>query len=461
MKRLIVTLACCLSLNAQALDIPEVDRKTRIVLPEKKAAAKAPAVEEALKPVQPLDGIVAVVNQDIITASDLATRVDLVLARIRAEGNTRPPPIDALQRQVLEHMIVERVQLQLAERSGIRVNEDAIDQAISNIAQQNGRSVEQLRQDLSKEGKDWGQFRQEAKTQITLARLSQREVDRHVNVTPDEENTLIKQIMQSDLAFDLQHILLALPEDPTPEQITEKQGKAESLRQRLLAGEDFGQLAIAESQGQSALQNGRIGAKKPGELPPDFISVFKMLNPGDISPVLRTSSGFHLFKLLAKVNTTAAQIKEVHARHILIQAKTPEALRDADKRLQRLRQQILQSETDFAQAAKSHSEDPGSAEQGGDLGWVGPGQMVPEFERAMMALKTGDISQPVRSNYGMHLIQALDTRERQTTEADQRNEARAQIFNRKISERTEQWLRELRDGAYVKVLAPDMLASDS
>ncbi|MEK8089430.1 peptidylprolyl isomerase [Thermithiobacillus plumbiphilus] len=439
-----------------------VDRNTRIapapgsqpVAPAEAAPTQAaPAIQGLQAPVEPLDRVEAVVNTDIITASELNERVAAIAASLSAEGADRLPPENVLRRQVLDRMILDRIQLQLAERSGIRVDDASIDQAIQNIARQNNLSVEQFREELGREGRDYARFRQEIRDRIALARLAQREVESRVTVTADEENTLVKQAgAQWGNSYDLQHLFIALPDNASPAQVSQAQSKAEALRARLERGEDFAKLALAEGDGQDALQGGRLGEKRAGELPPEFVRVFNTMQAGQISPVLRTPIGFHIFKLLDKKEGKPT-VPEMAARHILIQAKTPEEFAEAERKIGQIQRQLLQGR-DFATLAREYSQDPGSASKGGDLGWVRPGVMVPSFEQALFALKPGEISGPVRSTYGIHLIQAIAQRQQEVPEKDIRQAARSQLQNRKTQERMEQWLREIRAESYVKILDP-------
>ncbi|WP_081662544.1 peptidylprolyl isomerase [Thermithiobacillus tepidarius DSM 3134] len=466
-NRLLRTLCLSLGLGAslagaaQAAE-PFVDRNTRIAPADGPAPAAAAAVPAAAPTpsasaasARPLDRVVAVVNKDIITDTELEDRVAIIADRLRAQNPGQQLPMDVLRRQVLDRMILERIQLQLAERTGIRVDEGAVDQAVENIARQNNLSVEQLRGALEQQGKSFAQFRQELKDQIILSRLARREVEGRVTVSADEENTFVKQAGQQwGNTYDLQHILVIIPENASPAQVAEKQARAEAIRARLLQGADFDQTAITESDGQNALQGGRMGVKRAGELPPDFVKALDAMQVGQISPVLRSSGGFHIFKLLDK-KAGQPTVPEIHARHILIQARTPAQLAQAQQEIASIERQ-LRAGKDFATLAREYSQDPGSAAKGGDLGWVAPGQMVPEFESALFALKPGEISGPVRSAFGLHLIQALEVREKEISDKDIKQAARNQIFNRKSQERMEQWLRELREEAYVKIMDPTL-----
>lgn len=439
-----------------------VDRHTRIAPLDGATSPVAPAASSPAQAnesdVLPLDRIVAVVNKDIITASDLNDHLDLVEARLQAQGGTRLPPENVLRKQVLNRMILDKIELQLADRIGIRVDGAAVDRAMQNVAKRNNMDMDQFRQALKTQGIDFAQYRRDVKNQMILERLMQREVESRVSVTPEEEKAFIKQAGQQwGTRFNLQHIFISIPENATPAQVAERKAKAESLRAQLEQGANFAQLAIADSNGQDALQGGRLGEKRAGELPPDFVKVFDGMQPGQISPVLRSSGGFHLFKLLGKT-VGKPTVTEAHVRHILLRADNPEQLAAAESRAAQI-EKALHDGQDFAALAKEYSQDPASAKNGGDLGWIEPGQTVPAFDRAISLLKPGEISPPVRSRYGIHIIQLLGTRQHEIGAQDMQQAARTQLMNRKTQERMEQWLRELRDGAYVRILDPSLAAS--
>jgi len=259
----------------------------------------------------------------------------------------------------------------------------------------------------------------------------------------------------SSTEYNLAHIVLMVPERASPEVIQQTRKRAEELRQKLLAGAEFSELAIGQSQGAEALQGGQLGWKKSGELPDLFLDALRTMEVGSISEVLRSPNGFHLLKLVDKRGDVKTDpIVQTHARHILLRPSEIQSPQEAQRKLAQMRERVLLGE-DFATLARAHSEDPGSAASGGDLGWVSPGQMVPEFQKAMDALKIGEISQPVQSSFGWHLIQVLERRDRDVSQERLRAAARQQIHARKANERFEQWLRQLRDEAYVEIFLED------
>jgi peptidyl-prolyl cis-trans isomerase SurA len=368
------------------------------------------------------------------------------------------PADDVLRRQLLDRLIIERIQLQLAAQTGIRVAEADVDRAIARIAERGGMTVDALRERVGREGGDWAGFRANLRDQIAIQQLQEREIGNRVMVTDNE----ITEFIESEesrrnvsVEYNIAHIVLALPEAASPEVIQETRQRAEALRQKLIAGAEFSLTAIGQSQGAEALQGGQLGWKKSGELPELFVAALKTMPVGAISEVLRSPSGFHLLKLIDKRGEVKTDpIIQTHARHILLRPSEIQSPQEAQRKLAQMRERVLLGE-DFAALARAHSEDPGSAASGGDLGWVNPGQMVPEFEKAMADLKPGELSPPVQSQFGWHLIQVLERRDRDVTQERLRAAARQQIHSRKANERFEQWIRQLRDEAYVEYFLED------
>jgi peptidyl-prolyl cis-trans isomerase SurA len=418
-----------------------------VLLAGSAAAATRP---ESAAMARGIDRILVIVNDDVITESELNNRLEVIRKRISSQ-NMQAPGEEVLRKQVLEHLIVEHLQLQLAEQAGIKVDAERIDQAIEGIARQNQMTPGQLYDALRRDGMAPAQFRNQIRDQIRIQQLLEREINNRIIVSEGEvENFLANQGGSEDVEYRLSHILIALPENASPEAIQESRRRAEALRKQLAGGADFAQAAIANSQGQNALEGGQLGWKKPGQLPALFVDALKDLKPGEISDVVRSPNGFHILKLHeARGGGVPLSVTQSHIRHILIRPNEIVSPDEAHRRLVQLRERIEHGE-DFAALARSHSEDPGSASQGGDLGWVNPGQMVPEFERAADALKPGELSAPVRSAFGLHLIQVLERRERDMSSERDQASARQQIHARKADERYEQWIRQLRDEAYVE-----------
>ncbi|PLX76548.1 MAG: molecular chaperone SurA [Azoarcus sp.] len=413
------------------------------------AALTLPA-HAAVKPVE-VDRIVAVVNNEVITALQLRERVAQATRQLQRQGG-QLPPAEVLERQLLERLIVERAQLQLARDTSLRVDDGMLERAIARIAANNKLSATELRAALERDGVSWSRFRDEIRTEIVLTRLREREVDNKVVVTDAEvENFLTNNPDAfSGIEFQLAHILLRAPEGASPEQIARLRERAEKVMARLRSGEDFARVAAETSDAPDGISGGNIGWRERDRLPALYADAARDLKPGELSPVLRSASGLHIVKLVDKRGGAAAgpqQLEQTRARHILI--KTSEVLSDteAEARLLALRERVVNG-ADFGELAKANSADL-SAAKGGDLGWVNPGDTVPEFERAMNALKPGDISAPVRSPFGWHLIQVTERRVQDVTAERKLNAARAILRERKAEAAYEDWLRQLRDSTYV------------
>jgi peptidyl-prolyl cis-trans isomerase SurA len=411
-----------------------------------RGAVSAPAEAAAAD----IDRIVAIVNNDVITLTELEEQTKVVRAQLRQQA-IDPPPDDVLERQVLERMVLEQIQLQLAHDTSIVVDDDSLNQAISGIATQNKLSLAEFRDVLQQEGYDFAKFRENIRKEMILMRLRQQNIDNRITVTDQEvDNFLAAQRRQgrgSD-EYHLAHILIALPEGATPEQVREARAKAQGVLDRLKAGEDFGRTAIGASDGQQALEGGDLGWRKASEIPSLFADVVPTLKDGEISDLIRSPSGFHIVKLIERHSGPRHVVTQTHARHILI--KTDELRDDARaEELLRVLRARIQAGEGFDALARANSDDAASAVKGGDLGWVEPGQMIPEFETAMDALQPGDISEPLKTRFGWHLIQVLDRRQHDDTDEFTRDTARDAIFRRKAEEEHTDWLRRLREEAYV------------
>jgi peptidyl-prolyl cis-trans isomerase SurA len=421
------------------------------------AALLATGAARAAAPTQDLDRVIAVVNDDVITQTELAARLQETRRQLVAEKIALPPD-DVLRRQLLERLVLERLQLQQAAQVGVRVSESDIDQAIETVAQRNGVSAADMRKRIESQGVSQESYRAQVRDQLLIQQLQEREVSMRVNVTESEVVNLLEtqeRLKDADSEFDLSHILIAVPESASSDAIQDAKKRADTLRTQITKGGDFEQLAVANSQGSEALKGGKLGWRKAGQLPELFLAAVNELRPGETSEPLRSPAGFHLLRLNARRGGVQAQaVTQTHARHILIRPSEILSADDARQKLLQLRERILGGD-DFATLARAHSEDPGSAANGGDLDWSSPGQMVPEFEKTMNFLKPGEISMPVRSAFGLHLIQVLERRERDVTQDRRRAAARQQIHARKAEERFQQWLRELRDQAYVEYRLDD------
>jgi peptidyl-prolyl cis-trans isomerase SurA len=398
-----------------------------------------------------LDRIVAVVNDEVITRHELEDRMKVAVRQLNQQG-TPLPPRDVIQRQLLERLVTDRVQLQFAKETGLRVDDNDLDRAIGRIAQDNKLTVEQMREVLTRDGVPYAKFRDDVRTEITLARLREREVENKIVVAESEvDNFLTTQQGQTSKPeeYNISHVLVVVPEQASPEQIQSRRERAEQALAQLKTGADFRQVAAAYSDAPDALQGGSLGWREGERLPAIFHDAVKMLKPGEVSSVLRSSNGFHILKLNEKRNAEAPlMVQQTHARHILIKTNEIVSESEARSRLRTLKER-LDNKADFAELARVHSDDA-SAARGGDLGWLSPGDTVPEFERAMDGLKPGEISEPVQSPFGWHLIQVLERRNQDMSQERVRLMARQALRARKSDEAYQEWVRQLRDRAYVE-----------
>ncbi len=414
-------------------------------------------VAPALATIVDIDRIVVVVNEDVITDTELRARIEEIKRELAAR-NIDPPAQSVLREQVVERMVLERIQLQLADEAGVRVNDKDVEQAIAVVAQRNNRTTEELYRALRRDGIEIERYRSKIRNDLKIQRLLQKEVNNRITVSDAEiENFFATRDKQTrvDDAYRVSQILIAVPDSATPEQVEAAKTKAEGIHQSLLAGASFERAAITHSDGKNALQGGLLGWKKPGQLPGMFLESLLALEPGGVTDVLRSPVGFHILKLdERKLGAQAQPILQVHARHILLQPNEVRSISEVKSKLEQLRERVLNGE-DFAELARAHSEDKSSAAKGGDLGWVNPGQTVPEFERKMNELEPNELGEPVETPFGLHLIQVLAKRMYDVSEERSRAAARQQIHSRKADARYEQWLRQMRDEAYVNYRLED------
>lgn len=401
-------------------------------------------------PVKVLDRIVAVVNDDVITRNELEERVKLAMRQLREQG-TPAPGREALERQLLERMVTDRVQLQFAKETGLRVDDTELDRAIARIAQENKLTPQQLRQVLEKDGIPFAKFREDIRNEIVITRLREREVDTKIVVTEGEiDNLLSQKRADANDEYNVSHILVVVPENASPEQIQARRARAEQAYAQLKSGADFRQVAVAFSEAPDALQGGVMGWRQSSRLPALFTEALKPLRAGEVSPILRSANGFHILRLNDKRGGGAPVIvQQTHARHILLKTNELVSESEARSRLLALKER-LENKGDFGALARAHSEDA-SATKGGDLGWLSPGDTVPEFERAMNTLKPGEVSPPVQTPFGWHLIQVVERRNEDMSKERQRLAARQVLRARKSDEAYQEWVRQLRDRAYVEL----------
>ena len=402
--------------------------------------------------VKEIDHIVAVANDDVITYAELENRMRLIKQQIQ-QRQAKLPPDDVLRKQILEQLIIERLQLQLADQVGIRVDDETINNVISNIAQENKFTLDQFREVLAREGYEFADFRQNIKKDITISQLRKRRVENRVTVTEQEvDNYLISNASRgaSKDEFHLAHILIAVPEAASPDQIRAAKERAETVLAQLRLGADFAETAIAVSNGQKALEGGDLGWRKAGQLPTLFSENVIRMQVGQMSELIRSPSGFHIIKLLDRRSKAQQHtVQQTLARHILIRPNEVTSNAEAKQRITRLYERI-EGGADFGQLARASSDDTASAVEGGSLGWVNPGVMVPEFEEQMNRLQPGQISQPFESQFGWHIVQVMSRRQQDNTQQFERAQARQMIGRRKTEEAVENWLREMRSEAYVE-----------
>jgi peptidyl-prolyl cis-trans isomerase SurA len=399
-----------------------------------------------------LDRIAAIVNDGLVLKSELDSQMDSVTKRLQ-EQKMELPSQSVLKQQVLDRLILQEIQAQHAKRVGLTISDEQLNGALQEIAGRNKIPFDQLPTALQAQGVDYKLYREAMRKELTLSTLRQRDVIAHINVTPHELDQFLtrQQTAAANDEFNVSHILLSLPAAATPQQLDDITHKAQDLASRASKGEDFGQLAIANSNSQTALDGGSLGWRKGAQLPEFILALVTKMKPGDVSEPVRTPSGFHIVKLNERRGgEPQVIINQIHVRHILMKTNELDDDETVRQKLAKLRERILKGE-DFAGIASTASVDPGSAPDGGDLGWSGPGTFVPEFDKAIADLKINEISEPFKSRYGWHIVQMLGTRTYDSTDDVRRQRAFAAIRESKADEETELWLRRLRDEAFVEI----------
>ena len=398
-----------------------------------------------------LDSIVAVVNKDVIVRSELEREIVLALPEMREKGAEMPARAE-LERKVLERMIEKRLQMQEAQRVGIKVEDGALTQAMEGIAQRNNLTLEELQTALGASGIRFEDFREDTRAQMIMSQLQAREVIKNITVTDPEIKRFLAR--ESDSLIErtdvrLSHILVAVPETASGEEQEQARKKAQAIVAKLRAGADFGQLARAESQGQQTQEGGDLGWFTMADVPSLAQEVSRSLAKGEVSNPLRSPSGFHIIQVTDIKGSGPAVISQTKARHILIRTNEVVSDDDARIRLEQLRMRLVGGD-DFANLARANSDDTGSALKGGDLGWLSPGDTVPQFEAAMNELAPNQISPPFKSSFGWHIVQVNERRSQDTTEELMQLKAKQKLRERKADEAVKQWLRKLRDEAYIE-----------
>lgn len=410
---------------------------------------------------RPLDRVVAVVNDEVITGQELAARLQIAEGQLQKQ-RIAAPPRETLARQVLERLIIDRAQLQLARETGVRVDDATVNMQLTRIAEANGMTLQTFRERLAADGMPFSQFRDDVRNEIILARLRDREVDNRVQISEGEiENFLAEKtgVETGSVEYNIAQIVLRLPENATAETIEKTRARAEELMRQIRSGADFAQLAASYSAAAEALKGGELGWRTAERLPTIFFEAVKDLTPGSLASLVRSPGGLHILKLIGKRNAmesrlAAGPVQQTRVRHILLRVSeaTPES--EVKRRLTDLRERVVKGGQDFGQLARLHSMDASST-RGGELGWIYAGETVPEFERAMNALKANDVSEPVQSPFGWHLIQVLERRTDESPFERNRLAARQALRERKGEEAYRDWLRQLRDRTYVEYKLED------
>ena len=432
------------------------------------APAAAPAAPAAAKPgsgflppaassAKVIDSVYAVVNDEVITRREVDNRVNEITHRLQAQ-QAQMPAAEDLRRQVVEAMITERAQIQLAKEMGVRVSDVELDRAIGRIAENQKMSVQEMRNAMEKEGMTYPQFREQIRSEIMMQRLIEHEVDSKLQVSEAEIDTYMaaeKAAAADRVEMDIAQIVVRIPENASPEQIAARKARADEVARQLRTGADFGKMATTYSDAPDALQGGAIGWRDPDRLPQLFAGELRKLKPGQVTPVMRTNFGFLILKLSAVRKPEAekpadqAVVQQTHARHILLKVTPTMTADEAKKKLADLKARIDAKQISFDDAARQNSND-GSATKGGDLGWLAPGDALPEFENPMNALKVNDVSDVIQTPFGFHLIQVLERKSEDVSKEKERSMARQVLTDRKRQEALEDWARQVRDRAYVE-----------
>jgi peptidyl-prolyl cis-trans isomerase SurA len=401
------------------------------------------------QPVEPIDEIVAVVDDDVIMRSELDIAIQGIVDRIRAQGGNLPPQ-NLIEKQVLERLIIRKLQIQRAFQTGIRVSDADIDAAVTNLAQQNGLSISQMRQVIEADGEDFSEFRRSIGEEIMTERLRQRVISSMDPISETEVDIALATEDFSGGEYNISHIMINLPEGSTPDQIEAASKRIEEVYQKLEDGMDFASAAISYSESQEALEGGEVGWRDLGSVPREFADAIRNLSPGQYTTPIRSPAGFHIIYVNDYRDQVQVMSKEHHARHILIEANELVSPREAMERVREIRQEIMDG-ADFAEMAKEYSDDPTSANIGGDMGWFAENQYGERIEQTLAGLEEGEISEPFQTQVGWHIIQKLGTRETDVTDQARRVRARNSIMQTRADTEVERFLRQLREEAYVDI----------
>lgn len=414
------------------------------------------AANTAFAAPQMVDKVAAVVNNGVVLQSDVDSMLRTVKSQAQQAGQQLPDD-NTLRHQILERQIMDSIILQMGEKAGLQISDQQLDQAIGNIAAQNNMSLAQLRSRLAYDGMDYSDYRSQIRKEMTIAEVRNNEVRRRITILPQEVDALATQVGAQNTQgteLNISQILLPLPENPSQQQVDDQEALAKKLMGELHGGADFGKMAVTYSADPQALKGGNMGWSKIEELPSLFAQAVSTAKKGDVIGPIRSGVGFHILKVNdLRGGSKNISVTEVHARHILLKPSPVLTDDQARAKLQQIAADIRSGKITFAAAAKQYSDDPGSANQGGDLGWSSADIYDPAFRDALLRLQKGETSQPVHSSFGWHLIQLLDVRQVDKTDAAQKDRAYRLLFNRKFAEEAQTWMQEQRAGAYVKILA--------
>lgn len=433
------------------------------------AQAAAPAAAPAAKPgsgflppasssAKVLDSIHVVVNDEVITKNEVRNRVAQTAQNLKAR-NVQLPDQSTLERQVVEAMIVERAQLQLAKEMGVRVDDRRLDATIGRIAENQKMSVQEMRNQMEKEGLPFGQFREDIRNEIMMQQLREHEVDSKIQVSEAEIDTYLaasKAAAAERVEMNLAQILVAVPENASPEQIAARRARAEEVARQLRTGADFAKMAATYSDAPDALKGGEIGWRDPDRLPEIFSTQLRKLTKGQVTPIIKTNVGFHILKMADKRNLADAAapeeavVQQTRVSHILMKPTPTMNAAEVKKKLLELKEKIVNKSATFEDLARQNSQEPGSAAKGGDLGWLEPGDAGPEFDQALATLKPGEVSDVIESPFGFHILRVTERKSEDQSKQRERNNARQVLRERKMQEALEDWMRQVRDRAYVE-----------
>ncbi|WP_299795883.1 peptidylprolyl isomerase SurA [uncultured Shewanella sp.] len=407
--------------------------------------------------VEPLDRVTVQINEGIVLESEIASMIETVKANAISAEQALPSD-QALRTQVIERLIMTRLQMQMADRIGLHIGDLQLDQTISNIAKEQKLTVDQMKEKIGEEGMSWNQYREQLRKEITLGEIQRIQVQRRIQVSPQEINNLVKLIEEQGLQqveFQIGHILIEVPSSPSSEELQKSSDRANTVLNRIKSGDDFRRTAIAASAGPKALEGGVWDYMNVNEMPTLFAEVLGGAKTGDIIGPIRSGAGFHIIKVLDARGLQTKEIDEVRSRHILIKPSPILSEERAKAMLDKFVEQIRSGDADFAALARQYSEDPGSAAKGGELGWADPSVYVPAFAQTLNALEIDEISEPFRSTHGWHIVQLEERRKTDATDKFNTNRAHQLIFRRKFNEELQNWLDEMRSEAYIEVFDAD------